>query len=366
MMGTDLVGRPKIELDTPVLLVDLDVMEANIARMADFFRRAGVRWRPHVKGVKAPAIAHKEIAAGAIGVTCAKLAEAEVMAAAGIRNILIANQVVGARKAVRVVNLLAQANVIVAVDSLVNAEELSDAAQRKGVRLPVLVEVNIGMNRAGVEPGDPVVTLAQKVAKLPGLQFAGLTGYEGNCAPIRDAEEKKRACEHSVGLILDSAERCRKNGLPIEIISCSGTVTSPFTVHLPGVTEVQSGGGIFSDLLYESYGVQHPFALTVLSTVTSRPTPHRIVVDAGRKAMSVDMLPPRPKNIVEPIDSVRVSAEHARIELREPNETLRVGDLLEWIVGYADTTVCLHDEIVAIRGDAVEAVWPILARGKMT
>jgi D-serine deaminase-like pyridoxal phosphate-dependent protein len=365
-MGTELVGCRKADLDTPALIVDLDVMEKNIAAMAGFFRRAGVQWRPHVKGVKVPAIAHKELAAGAIGVTCAKLSEAEVMAAAGIKNILIANQVVGPRKAIRVVNLLAQANVIVAVDDVVNAEELSDAAVLKGVTLPVLVEVDIGMRRAGVEPGEPVLALAQKVAKLPGLRFAGLTGYEGNCAPIRDPEEKRKACEHSVGLILESAERCRRSGLAVEIISCSGTVTSPFTVHLRGLTEVQAGGGIFCDLLYESFGVRHPFALTVLSTVTSRPTPHRIVVDAGRKAMSVDMLAPRPKDAVGPIESIRLSAEHARIELGQPNATLRVGDPLEWIVGYADTTVCLHDEMIAVRGDTVESVWPILARGKMT
>src|SRR6266849_17752 len=172
-----LIGQAKSMLDTPALLVDLDLMQANIARIVAACRAHGVAWRPHSKAHKTPEIAQMQIAAGAIGVTCAKLAEAEVMAAAGIRNILIANQVVGARKAVRVVNLLSQANVIVAVDSLVNAEELSDAAQRKGVRLPVLVEVNIGMNRAGVEPGDPVVTLVQEVAKLPGLRFAGLTGY---------------------------------------------------------------------------------------------------------------------------------------------------------------------------------------------
>lgn len=364
-MGTSGVGRSKWELDTPVLLADLDVVDANIRRLADYFRRAGVNWRPHTKGQKVPALAHKQLAAGAIGVTCAKLGEAEVMAAAGISDILIANQVVGPVKAVRLANLLRHADVMVTVDSVENAEELSAAAQQKGRRLRVLVEVNVGMNRAGVSPGEPTVRLSAEVDHLPGLRYVGLMGWEGHCGGIPDPEQKRRAIEAAVGALVETAELCRKEGLPVEIVSCGGTSTFQITAQLPGVTEIQAGGGIFGDVLYESRGVSHPFGLTVLSTVTSRPTPTRIIVDAGRKAMSVDMALPRPKDLAG-VASVSLSAEHGRIELGEPSDRLRVGDKLEWIVGYGDTTVCLHDLMVGTRNDQVEVVWPVLARGKLT
>ncbi len=364
-MSTRIVDRSKWELDTPALLADLDVVEQNIARLAAFCREAGVHWRPHTKGRKVPALAHKELAAGAIGVTCAKLGEAEVMAAAGMRDILIANQVVGPAKAARLANLLRHADVIVTVDSIENAEELSAAATTAGTRLRVLVEVNVGMNRAGVEPGEPVERLSEKVAALPGLRYAGLMGWEGHCGGIADPEKKRAAIEEAVGRLTGSAERCRKAGLPVDIVSCGGTSTYQVTARLPGITEVQAGGGVFGDVLYESRGVHHPFGLTVLTTVTSRPTPTRIIVDAGRKAMSVDVALPRPKGLAA-VDSVSLSAEHGRIELREPNLDLRVGDKVEWIVGYGDTTVCLHDELVGVRGERVEVVWPVAARGKLT
>jgi D-serine deaminase-like pyridoxal phosphate-dependent protein len=359
------VGRSKWELDTPVLLADLDVVEANIERLARYCRAAGVAWRPHTKGQKVPALAHKELAAGAIGITCAKLGEAEVMAAAGIRDILVANQVVGPTKAARLANLLMHADVMVTVDSLENAEELSTAASRKGRSLRVLVEVNVGMNRAGVEPGEPAVRLAGKVAALPGLRWVGLMGWEGHCGGIADPAEKRGAIETAVGALVDTADRCRQAGLPVEIVSCGGTSTFQVTAHIRGVTEVQAGGGIFGDVLYQTRGVDHPCGLTVLSTVTSRPTPTRLIVDSGRKAMSVDVALPRPKDLPA-VSAVSLSAEHGRVELREPNDRLRVGDKVEWVVGYGDTTVCLHDQLVGIRGDRVEVVWPILARGKLT
>jgi len=224
-MTTGDVGRSKWELDTPVLLADLDVVEANIERLARYCRAAGVAWRPHTKGQKVPALAHKELAAGAIGITCAKLGEAEVMAAAGVRDILVANQVVGPAKAARLANLLRHADVIVTVDSLENAEELSTAASRKGQTLRVLVEVNVGMNRAGVQPGEPAVRLSGKVAALPGLRYVGLMGWEGHCAGIADAVEKRRAIETAVGALVETAERCRQAGLAVEIVSCGGTST---------------------------------------------------------------------------------------------------------------------------------------------
>lgn len=364
MIG-DLIGRSKWELDTPVLFLDLDIVERNILTIASFCRQAGVKWRPHTKGQKVPALAHREVAAGAIGITCAKLSEAEVMAAAGISNILIANQVVGAAKMARLVSLARRAEAIVAVDSLQNAEEMASAATRAGVRIGVLVEVNVGMNRAGVEPGQAALLLSEKVHALSGLRYMGLMGWEGHCGRIEPPERKKQAIQEAVGRLVATAQLCRDRGLPVDIVSCGGTITFQYTVHVPGITEVQAGGAIFGDVLYESCGLRHPFALTVMSTVTSRPTRTRILVDAGRKAMSVDVALPRPKTI-ERIASATLSAEHGRIELQEPSETPRIGDKVEWIVGYGDTTVCLHDAMVGTRADRVEVVWPILGRGKLT
>jgi D-serine deaminase-like pyridoxal phosphate-dependent protein len=359
------VGLPKNRLDTPALCVDLDVMEGNIARIATACRERGVAWRPHTKGQKVPAIAHKLLAAGAIGVTCQKLGEAEIMAAAGIRDILVANQIVGDQKIARLVNLLRHADVVVAVDHPDNVAALDAAARAKGVCLRVVIEVNIGGNRAGVEPGGAVATLARRIAEHPGLRFTGVMGWESHTTAIQDQSEKARAVAAAVELLTLSADACRSAGLRVDIVSCGGTGTYRFTTAQPGVTEIQAGGGIFSDVRYRTkFLVDHPYALTVMTTVTSRPNPRRIICDAGKKAMSSDAAVPSPLG-VENVESVNLSAEHARIELTEPDSRLRVGDRVEFVVGYGDTTVHLHEEIYGIRDGAVEIVWPVLGRGRM-
>jgi len=327
-------------------------------------REMGVGWRPHAKGHKVPAIAHMEIAAGAIGITCAKLGEAEVMVSAGIKNILIANQVVGPRKVTRLANLCKRAEVIVAVDSLENVLELDAAGRQKGVRIPVVVEIDTGMGRCGVQPGEPAVALSHRIHDCAGLRYMGLMTWEGHARRYRDPEERRTVCEKSVGLLTWTAQLCRESGLPVEVVSCGGTGTEKFSSRIPGVTEIQAGGIIFNDVYYSMLGLDYDFALTVLSTVTSRPNPTRIVTDAGRKTMSGDTAMPQPRGLTG-VKSVSLSAEHGRIELEEPNLDLKVGDKLEWIVGYGDTTVCLHDVMYGIRDGIVEVVWPILARGKL-
>ncbi len=359
-----MIGCSKWDIDTPALVVDLAVMDRNIERMATTLGEAGVGWRPHTKAIKTPAIAHKLLRAGALGVTCAKVGEAEVMAAAGIRDILIANQVVGESKIARLVNLLPHADVVVGVDSRDNAEALNRAACEFGRRLRVVIEVDVGMHRAGVAPSS-VVELARFVASLPGLRFAGVMGWEGQTAGIADRSEKERAVVESVGSLTDCAAACAAAGLPCEIVSCGGTGTYAITARLPGVTEIQAGGGIFADVYYrETMHVDHECALTVLATVTSRPTATRIICDAGKKAMSSDAATPRPLLDVA-VESVGLSAEHARISLREPAQAPRVGDKLEFVVGYSDTTTMLHDEIYGVRDGRLEVVWPILGRGKL-
>ncbi len=361
------VGRPKWELDTPALCVELNALECNIRKMADIIvKQNKVGWRPHTKGQKVPAVAWMEIAAGAFGVTCAKLGEAEVMAGAGIKDILIANQIVGSEKVTRLVNLRRHADVMVCVDSIENAREIDAAARAKGVRVRVLVECNNGLNRAGVALREPAVEFSKRLADLPGLQYAGVMAWEAHATTILEPAKKRAVIEESVGGLVETAKMARAAGLPADIVSCGGTGTYWVTATIPGVTEIQAGGGIFNDVHYsEHYGLPgHEFAMTVVSTVTSRPTPTRIITDAGEKTMSSKQAMPRPLGVGK-VARVGLSAEHGRIELEEPNTELKVGDKVEWIVGYSDFTTFLHDEMYATRYGVVEQVWPVLGRGKL-
>jgi D-serine deaminase-like pyridoxal phosphate-dependent protein len=298
-------------------------------------------------------------------VTCAKLGEAEVMAGAGIKDILIANQIVGADKIARLVNLRCHADVIVAVDSIENARAIDAAARAKGVQVRVLVEVNTGMGRAGTDLGEPTLALYKQIVDLPGLKPSGVMGWEAHATTILEPAKKREVVEKAVGGLVETAKMIRSAGMSAPIVSCGGTGTYWVSATIPGVTEIQAGGGIFNDVHYaEHFGLDHEFAMTVMTTVISRPNPQRIVVDAGKKTMSSDMAPPRPIGL-EGVRSVSLSAEHGKIELDQPNTSLKVGDRLEWIVGYTDTTVLLHDELVATRDGTVEIVWPILGRGKL-
>jgi len=360
-----LIGRETSALDTPALLVDLAVMEGNIARVAGTCRAHGVAWRPHSKSHKTPEIAQMQIAAGAIGVTCAKLGEAEVMASAGIRDILIANEIVGASKVARLVALAQRADPIVCVDSVENVLELDAACANGHKALRVAVEVNIGMNRAGVAPGDAVVHLARAIARRRGLHFVGVVGWESQATTIADPGEKERTVREAVAALTASARACVADGHDVMVVSCGGTGTFPYCVQQPGVTEVQVGGAIFSDMHYLThYHVDFAPALTVLTTVTSRPTPTRVVFDAGKKEMSGDAAMPEPRGLPA-VSTMKLSAEHTKVELQQASVMPRVGDKVEFVVGYSDTTVHLHEEIVGVRDGRIETVWKIAGRGKM-
>ena len=362
-----IIGKDKWELDTPALWVDLDLMESNIQRLAAFFKEAGVAWRPHTKGIKVPAIAHKLLDAGAIGVTCAKLSEAETMVAAGIKDILIANQVVGAQKVTRLANLRRQCDVIVTVDSLENVTEISQAATEKEVTIRVLIEVDAGMHRAGLQPGEPVLRFAKEVARFSsqGIELAGVMAYEGHTCDIADPEEKRRQVHVAIEPVVRSSEMCRKAGFSMPIVSCGGSGTYTITARIPGVTEIEAGGAVFSDVTYRSWGVELDPSLFVQATVTSRPTPTRAIVDAGRKAMDGQTSMPEPRDVGGATVS-SLHAEHGLLELAGKDVKLRVGDKLDFIVGYGDNTVYQHDVLYGVRKGKVEVVWPILGRGKLT
>ncbi|GGF54462.1 alanine racemase [Azorhizobium oxalatiphilum] len=359
------VGATLDAVDTPALLVDLDVMARNMARIRAACAEGGVAWRPHCKPHKSPDVARLLVEAGAIGITCAKLSEAEMLVEAGIADILIANQIVGPIKVARLMRLRARADVAVAVDGPDNVAELAAAAEAAGVRLRVLIEVDTGTFRAGVLPGEPVLALARLIGRHPALDLAGVMTWEGHTTRINDPAEKRAAIEAAVGGLVASAELCRANGIDIRIVSCGGTGTFETSARIKGVTEIQAGGGIFGDVRYRTiYNVPVEYGLTLLSTVTSRPTPQRVVTDAGKKAMSTDAGTPVPLDVPE-VKTVGFSAEHAKIELSEPSASPRVGERVRFVVGYADTTVHLHSEIYAVRDGRVAHVWPIPAAARL-
>lgn len=360
-----LIGTELDKLDTPVLWVDLDLMEKNIDYLSNYFKNAGVNWRPHTKGIKIPAIAHKLLHAGAIGITCSKLGEAEVMAAAGISDILVANEVVGEPKLTRLVNLRRHADVMVVIDDLGNAEAISIAAQNYGVKIRVLVELDSGMERCGITPGPGVVEFVKKVASLPGLHFSGLMAWEGHVTKIQDPAERNNEIARSVGLLVDSARLCEKAGFSVPIVSCGGTVSYRTAAHISGVTEIQAGGGIFGDIAYRTAGAGVNCSLFILATISSHPIPERATVNAGRKAMNIEYFMPE----VVDRQGIRIdkfSAEHAVLKLDPNVAKVKVGEKLNFIPGYGDLTMFLHNQLYGIRNKKVEVIWDIQGRGKLT
>ena len=357
------IGMKVADIDTPALCLDIEVVEANIRRMADYFRDSPVRLRPHAKTHKSPIVARMQVAAGAIGVTCAKLSEAEVMASGGIKDILIANQVIGAGKIARLVNLAAYSDVMAAVDDEANAADLSAAAEAKGIRLRAMIEVDIGMNRCGVAPGQPVLDLARKIMDSPGLRFDGLMGYEGHTIFTEDIDERRKKTEESIKLLTDSAELVRQQGIPVNIVSSGGTGTYFITGVYPGITELQVGSYATMDSQYRGLaGIDFDFGLTLRVSVVSTRGEDRAITDAGLKALTRDFGLPI---VIDPPgwELTGLAEEHGFLQ-RIDGPRLRRGDKVTIAPNHGCTTINLHDHYYVTRCGVLEAVWPIAARGK--
>jgi D-serine deaminase-like pyridoxal phosphate-dependent protein len=363
-MYTSLVGHPLSDVDTPALVIDLDALDHNIATMAADIAARGAQWRPHSKANKTPAIVHKEIAAGAIGVTCAKVSEAEVMAAAGIRDILIANQVVGPIKTRRLAWLAREADVIVAVDNPDNVRELDCAAGQAGTKPRILIEVNSGMNRCGTLPGEPTVELAKLIDSMPNLRFAGVMAWEGHSMAINDPAEREAEIRRACGSLVDTANACRAAGLDVQIVSAGGTGTYLVSAGVEGITEVQAGGGIFGDSTYRDLGANVIPALSIMAQVTSRPTPEKVMIDAGRKSIDPSARQPSVEG-TETTGDMSFSAEHGRFTLATPSDCPRIGDRVFLQSGYSDQMCHLHEYFIGVRNGIVAAVWPIQGRGRL-
>ncbi len=360
------LGCLKQELDTPSLCIDLDLMEANISRMAEWMGSRGKEWRPHQKCHKTPQIALKQIEAGAIGVTCAKLTEAEVMAAGGVENILVANMIVGEQKWKRAARLSNECNLILACDHYAQVEPLAAICREQGVTCQLIVEVNIGLDRVGIPPGIETLQLAQAIDKLDGVKLLGIMGYEGHLLQIEDQDEKKKKIYAAMNTLVECRDQLLANGLCCDIVSAGGTGSFQISADCEGITEIQAGGGIFADPLYQDMcNLQdHDYALSVLATVVSRPTKERAVLDAGRKSHYPDFIMPIVKNIPG-AKVVRVSAEHCDVELTGDAQDLKIGDKIELIPGYADFTTVVHDNFFCFRNEHLETIYPIAGRGKL-
>lgn len=361
-------GDPVSAIDTPALVLDLEAFERNLQRMADALKGHPVRLRPHGKSHKCPEIALRQVALGAVGVCCQKVSEAAVFVAAGIADVLVTNQVVGATKLGHLAQLARRARIGVLVDDALQVQALAEAARAQSASIDVYVEVDVGGRRCGVTPGAAAARLARQIADLPPLRFAGLQCYHGPAQHQRTPVERVRA----IGLAVDAALTTRRlieaDGLQVERITGAGTGSFLLERDSGVFNEIQAGSYIFMD---RDYGDNQrapqdvPFenALFVRSAVLSRTQPTRAVIDAGLKASSIDSGMPvvwqRPE-----LRYVKAADDHGVLEI-PADARIALGDVLMLVPGHCDPTVNLYDEIVCVRGEHVEALWPVTARGAL-
>ncbi len=366
MLETEIIGRHLSEVDTPALVIDADAMERNIASMAEYFSKSTAGLRPHAKTHKSPIIAHKQLAAGAVGITCAKLGEAEALVEGGVRDILIANQIVGKHKIDRLVRLARHADIAVAVDNLENAKQISDAAVAAGSTVRVLVEVNVGMDRCGVEPGAPAVNLAQRVAELAGIRYFGIQSYEGHLVMLAGHENREQRVREAMAPVIETRHMIEAAGVPFGVVTGGGTGTYDITSKIEDFNEIQAGSYVFMDAKYGSVegpdAVFEP-AIFLWSTIVSRPTKERAVADIGLKTATSELGLPVMADFRDS-KTVSLSEEHVKLLLEGEAQSLTVGDKVRFLPGHVCTTVNLHDGYVVTRGGIVEAVWPVAGRGR--
>lgn len=356
-----LIGANYLDLDTPSLLLDLDLLDKNIATMADFLGDLPCSLRAHSKSHKCPTIAHKQIAAGAIGICCQKLGEAEIMAHHGIEDILITNQIVGRTKIARLISLLSiTSEVKVAVDSRENVKALANALEAAGDQLKVLIEIEIGMGRCGVLPGEAVVELAKLIDQSPNLELAGLMGYEGHCVNIVDFEERREKTQDAISSLLQVKDDVVSADIEVDILSAGGTGTYNFTGCYPGITEIQAGSYIFMDTTYGQVLKDFDHSLSILATVISKPESNRIVLDCGVKTLVGDLGTPMIQNL-QPAKRCNLSEEHSIWIYENAMDDVSVGDKVKVLPGHCCSTVNMHDQYYVLEENRVVDVWEISA-----
>jgi D-serine deaminase-like pyridoxal phosphate-dependent protein len=357
------------ELDTPALVIDLDIMECNLRRVADYSKAHGLRLRPHTKTHKVPAVGRRQLDSGAVGLTVAKVGEAEVMLGANPPELLVAYPVIGRSKLTRLMEVAKKTRLTVALDSLEVARQLSEAARDAKVEVGVLAEVDAGLNRVGVSPGPPLMELARGIRSLPNLRFEGIDFYPGH---IRDTGkhgmEQIRRLGELVQCMLDDF---RRDGIEVRIVS-GGSTPSLFHSHeVRGLNEIRPGTYVYNDVNTVASGACtfDDCAASILVTVVSTARPGQIIVDGGSKTFSSDTAAPPSVHgrVVEVPECAfhRENEEHGYIDITRANRDFAVGQRLHIIPSHICVAVNLHETVYGTRGDRVEEVWKVEGRGKL-
>jgi D-serine deaminase-like pyridoxal phosphate-dependent protein len=369
--GKRLDGLTKADLVTPALLLDLDLLEANIAKLAAHAKEAKINLRPHGKTHKCVEIAQRQIKAGAVGLSVATIREAEAMAAAGVKSLLITSELVGKPKIERLIKLARRAPDTMAVfDNADHAKQLSDAAVAAKLNLNVMMDVDPAGRRTGIPPGEQAIALAEKVAKLPNLKLRGIHGYSGASAHVNTFEARRKHSASVMTPVLETFASLKKRGLPVEIMSGGSTGTYNIDPELEGMTELQCGSYVFMDVDYRAIGgrvgaVYEDFApsLTVMATVISKNHADRATTDAGIKAFATDRVKFTPE--IKGVTGVTMSFggdEHGILSFNNPSRDFKIGDRVEFIIPHCDPNVNLYDRIYCVRGENVVDVWRTVGR----
>jgi D-serine deaminase-like pyridoxal phosphate-dependent protein len=342
------------QLETPVAVIDIDRLEANIVRLQQYLDKHGIANRPHIKTHKIPEIAHMQMNAGAVGITCQKLGEVEVMAQAGIRDILLPYNILGEAKLERLMHLTRRATLSVTADSEITVRGLSEAAEKEGTTLPVLVEFDGGMGRCGVQSPQEAADLARLIARSPGLHFGGLMTYPTNENTVPFARE--------TGAILAS------DGIPIECVSGGGTHCMWQAHEHPEVTEHRAGMYVYGGRKEVETGVMSvdDVAFTIIMTVVSRPTADRGILDGGSKTVSLDTRGLDGYGLVLEYPEARLyslSEEHGFVDFSRCERRPAIGDRVTVVPNHCCTAANLFNHAVGVRGGDVEVTWPVAARG---
>jgi len=367
----DVQGRlTKDDLPTPALLLDLDAFEENVTRMASFLKARQRAFRPHAKTHKCPEIAKALIQAGAAGACTAKISEAEVLARHGVDGLLLTSAMVGRHRIERAIQLArSRPGTIFSVDDAQNVRDLSDAAGAARLKLNVAVDLRVG-GRTGIQPGEPALGLAQTISSLPNVTLAGIQAYAGHAAHTVGFENRKKVSEEVMGQAVETRRLFEGKGIACPLLTGGSTGTYNIDSAIDGVTEIQPGSFMFMDLDYSRIGgedgpVYRDFknSLFVLTTVISKPSDDMAIVDGGLKAFSTDKpIMPQAVNVAG-IQYAWGGDEHGRLSLAGASAPVNLGDRIEFIIPHCDPSVNLYDRLFCLRGNRVEAVWPIAARG---
>lgn len=352
------IGRHRYDVVTPALLLDLPVARRNITKMADRLKTMPARLRPHIKVHKSPELARMQVEAGAIGLSTATVWEAIVLVRSGLDSIFIVNTIAGREKLAALADLARDADVMVAVDDANNAADIADAARAAGSTIGILIEVDTGMDRAGVDTPEQAVELGRKVAALQGVRLLGVTGYEGHCSLTPEPELRSSRQKAAMSMLVQAAEKLKAAGLPSPIVSAGGTATWDWTATTLGITEIQAGSYAVMDNFHAPMAGDFEKALTVLTTVISRP-PDRVILDAGNKSLGAPALSTIRGHDLK---GFRFDEEHGIFEA-DSSYPLKVGDVVELVPGYAPGAVNWYDAYHVVDGDRVVDVWPVIPRG---